>query len=112
MRKFFKDTLFYRYSPGHLFVCFQYNQCHGYFAESYDFYIIISGKNFFNVYSHYYNVSYKKILTLLYIVIQGDHGTFTTNDFAEQRAFLFATRNAPFPIKNSESFFKQLIYGE
>ena len=34
MRKIFKEALFLALFPW-AFVCFQYNQCHGYFAESY-----------------------------------------------------------------------------
>ena len=64
----------------------------------------------------------KKVLELLksieqkdpngIIILQGDHGTFMTEDLKEQQAFMFATKNAPFENIKSEQFFKQFIYGE
>ena len=47
------------------------------------------------------------------IILQGDHGTFTTDNLSEQQCFLFALRsNKTFSILNPEQFFKQLVYGE
>lgn len=46
------------------------------------------------------------------IVLQGDHGTFMTEDLKEQQSFLFAMKNAPIENIKTEHFFKQFIYGE
>ena len=64
----------------------------------------------------------KKVLKLLttisqkdpngIIILQGDHGTFMTENLKEQQSFLFAIKNTPFEGIKSEQFFKQFIYGE
>lgn len=64
----------------------------------------------------------KKVLELLtmisqkdpngIIILQGDHGTFTTEALKEQQGFLFAVKNASFENIKPEQFFKQFIYGE
>ena len=64
----------------------------------------------------------KKVLELLksieqkdpngIVILQGDHGTFVTEDLKEQQALMFATKNAPFENIKSEQIFKQFIYGE
>ena len=47
------------------------------------------------------------------IVLQGDHGTFTTNDEREQSGFLFAVKGKDkYSQWRSEQFFERLIYGE
>lgn len=47
------------------------------------------------------------------IVLQGDHGTFMTNDEKEQSGFLFAVKGIDkYNQWRPEQFFKHLIYGE
>ena len=45
------------------------------------------------------------------VVLQGDHGTFTTTNSQEQQSFLFAVKNVSFEPKATENFFKHFIYG-
>ena len=64
----------------------------------------------------------KKVLQLLtmisqkdpngIIILQGDHGTFMTENLKEQQSFMFAVKNAPFEDIKTEQFFKQFIYGK
>ena len=64
----------------------------------------------------------KKVLKLLatisqkdpngIIILQGDHGTFMTENLKEQQSFMFAVKNADFANIKPEQFFKQFIYGE
>jgi len=61
----------------------------------------------------------KKVLELLksieqkdpngIVILQGDHGTFMTEDLKEQQSFMFAIKNAPIENIKSEQFFKQFI---
>ena len=46
------------------------------------------------------------------IILQGDHGTFSTEALKEQQSFLFAVKNTHFENIKPEQFFKQFIYGE
>lgn len=45
------------------------------------------------------------------IILQGDHGTFTTDDLREHQSFLFAIKtNIAYKCLQTEQFFKQFIY--
>ena len=161
MKDFLKNSLFNCLLPW-AFICFQYNQCHGYFAESYEVLLAFLGLIWFiNIFLSFiklptnfivslwvvlilpnlsgsltnaykfkdYRKGYikqlqglnKKVLELIklicqkdphgIIILQGDHGTFTTDDLREHQSFLFAIKtNIAYKCLQTEQFFKQFIY--
>lgn len=69
MKNFFKNTLFLSLLPW-AFFCFQYNQCHGYFAESYELLLIFSGVTWLiNAFLSFLKVPTKLILSLWFVLI-------------------------------------------
>lgn len=69
MKKIFKNTLFLSLLPW-AFVCFQYNQCHGYFAESYEVLFIFLGLTWLiNAFLLVIKFPIKLILSLWFVLV-------------------------------------------
>ena len=69
MKNFFKNTLFISLLPW-AFLYFQYNQCHGYFAESYDVLLIFSGVIWLiNAFLLFIKLSIKLIIALWFVLV-------------------------------------------